>query len=102
MFQRLHQFGLFLLMVGGLLIVLFVGSYAANQIDFWLFLAGALITYVGYRFLIRFPAEERPRAERFRLVKKLSSRRKKTDAARDKDKKKSKENEEEEEEEQQE
>jgi hypothetical protein len=74
-----RQFGQFVLMVGGLLLVLFVISYIANQINFWLFLSGGLLTYFGVRLLIKFPAEPKPKAERFRMVKKINSRRKKKD-----------------------
>ncbi len=77
-----RQFGQFVLMVGGLLLVLFVISYAASQTNFWLFLSGGLLTYFGVRLLIKFPAEPKPSAERFRMVKKLNSRRKKKDGGK--------------------
>ncbi|HZU86246.1 MAG TPA: hypothetical protein VFF78_02110 [Anaerolineaceae bacterium] len=88
MFER--QFGQFLVMVGSVIMILFVLSYVANQINFWLFLSGVAILYFGFRILTNFPAEPRPKAERFRMVKKLGSRKKKEKKEDKKEKKEEK------------
>ena len=90
-----RQFGQFLILVGGVVMVLFVISYAANQLNFWLFLAGGALLFFGVRILMRFPADPRPKAERFRLVKKLGTRKKKEkkqDKKEEKEDKQEKEN----------
>jgi len=89
-----RQFGIFLIMIGILLLALFVFSYIANQMNFWLFLGGVGILVWGGHTLVTNPGQPRPKAERFRMVKKISTRKKKEDKKEKKDKQDKQENEE--------
>lgn len=70
----LHRLGVFLLLIGGLLLILFVISNVAEMPDIRLLAAGAMLGVGGFVLRRKNPKPPPPPSERFRVLKRKKKR----------------------------
>jgi hypothetical protein len=73
MFERV---GYFFIMVSGIVLFVFVASYMVDTPNYYLFLGGVALLIIGF-YIVRRNRQQPEKAERFGLVRKMRSRKKK-------------------------